>query len=60
MVQPGPELGEGLILGRLVVLMDAEQGAVVERPHQVPEAPVGVFVEDRFGPNSARYQGPLT
>ena len=60
MVQPGPELGEAARLGFPVVLMDAEQRAVVECPDQMPESCVGVLVEHRFGTDQPRYQGPLT
>jgi len=49
MVQAGPELGELPILHFPVVLMDAEQRAVVERPDQMSETCVGVLVEHRIG-----------
>ncbi len=48
-IQPCAELGEALVLGGPIVLMDAKQGAVVQLPYQVVEAGVGVFVEYRFG-----------
>ena len=49
MVQAGPELRELPIFDFPVVLMDAEQRAVVECPDQMPESCVGVLVEHRIG-----------
>jgi short chain dehydrogenase len=48
-VEAGAELAEAVALHRPVVLVDAEQRAIVERPHQMPESGVGVLVEHRVG-----------
>jgi hypothetical protein len=48
-VQAHPELAEPLIRGRPFVLMDAEHCAALEHPQQMPEAGIGVLVEDRVG-----------
>ena len=59
-VQPGLELGEVLIAGRPIVLMDAEQRAVVECPDEMSEPRVGVLVEHWVGTDQSLVPGPLT
>src|SRR5690348_1422840 len=48
-IEARPEFGELPTLEIPVVLMNTEQRAVVERPHQVSEAGVGVLVEHGIG-----------
>ena len=45
MVETNLELGESPALQRPVMLVDAEQRAVLERPDRVPETGVGLFVD---------------
>lgn len=60
-VEARPELGELTGGDGPVVLMDPEQRAVPERPHQMA-VPAASVCSSRTGsaPISARYQGPLT
>ena len=39
------------------MLVDAEQSAAVEQPHDVPESGVGVLVEDRVGADQRSIPG---